>query len=87
MKYNIIGSKISSVVAFFLLISKTGGVGIMIIPYAMQHSGIILISLFLVVIAVILIYSQHLLLEIIKLKNLDHPELPIIFSRALNQNK
>jgi len=57
MKYNIIGSKISSVVAFFLLISKTGGVGIMIIPYAMQHSGIILISLFLVVIAVILIYS------------------------------
>ena len=46
MKYNIVGSKISSVVAFFLLISKTGGVGIMIIPYAMQHSGIILISLF-----------------------------------------
>ena len=28
MKYNIKGSKISSVVAFFLLISKTGGVGI-----------------------------------------------------------
>lgn len=83
---NIFGmEKIGNFGAFMVLFSKICAIGVVVLPYAMRSSGIVSVSILIVIIGGAFSYTTYLFLDVINRKNIKSPDLYLIIKKSSNK--
>ena len=68
-----------------LLASKICSIGVLILPYAMKCSGILTISILLVIVSLLFVFTNFIFLEILIEKKIDTPNITAIVGITINK--
>lgn len=77
--------KISNLSSFMILFSKVCAIGVVVIPYAMKSSGIVAVSILIVLICGSLSYTTYLFLDTINRKQINSPDMYSIIKKTTNK--